>query len=103
MAARDEWEPLDRWNVPVLLRGKVELVTDGQLSSGEGLRAADGQDHSGEGNNVKEADFLAAAAGIQLLERGLHEYNAAGLWDHYYGNTGELFVLSSAVADRWME
>lgn len=36
MAARDEWEPLDGWNVPVLLRGKVELVTDGQLSSGDG-------------------------------------------------------------------
>jgi hypothetical protein len=107
MAARDEWEPLDGWNVPVLLRGKVELVADGQLSSGDGglvrgLRAADGQDHSGEGNNVKEADFLAAAAGIQFLERGLHEYNAAGLWDHYYGNTGELFVLSSAVVDQWM-
>jgi hypothetical protein len=43
-----------------------------------------------------------AAAGIQFLERGLHEYNAAGLWDHYYGNTGELFVLSSAVVDQWM-
>ncbi|AWT25042.1 hypothetical protein Csp1_02140 [Corynebacterium provencense] len=144
MAARDEWEPLDGWNVPVLLRGKVELVADGQLSSGDGglvrgLRAADGQDHSGEavevldwedlqirtydngihpaywppdlseygvrsgeGNNVKEANFLAAAAGIQFLERGLHEYNAVGLWDHYYGNTGELFVLSSAVVDQWM-
>lgn len=36
------------------------------------------------------------------MERGLHEYNAAGLWDHYYGNTGELFVLSSAVVDQWM-
>lgn len=36
MVARDEWEPLDGWNVPVLLRGKVELVADGQLSSGDG-------------------------------------------------------------------
>lgn len=57
---------------------------------------------SGEGNNVKEANFLAAAAGIQVLERVFHEYNAANLWDHFYGNTGDLVVLPNSVVDQWM-